>query len=59
MLAQIKNTFGKGKSAEMTYYTTRKGAKVFSAGAINFGGSAQLPVVSQLLTNLWRQLRRP
>jgi len=43
----------------MTYYTTARGAKVFSAGAINFGGSAQLPVVSLLLTNLWRYLRRP
>lgn len=59
VLAQIKDTFGKGKSAEMTYYTTARGAKVFSAGAINFGGSAQLPVVSQLLTNLWRHLSRP
>jgi hypothetical protein len=59
VLAQIKDTFGPGKSAEMTYYTTTGGAKVFSAGAINFGGSAQLPVVSLLLTNLWRHLRRP
>jgi N,N-dimethylformamidase beta subunit-like, C-terminal len=59
VLARIKDTFGPGKSAEMTYYTTRKGAKVFSASVINFGGSAQLPVVSLLLTNLWRHLRRP
>ena len=59
VIARIPDQFGPGKSAEMTYYTTPKGAKVFSAGAINFGGSAQLPVVSRLLENLWRHLRRP
>jgi len=59
LLARIRNAFGPGKSAEMTYYTTPRGAKVFSGGAINFGGSADLPVVSRLLTNLWRHLSRP
>ena len=59
VLARIRNAFGPGKSAEMTYYTTPRGAKVFSGGAINFGGSADLPVVSRLLTNLWRHLSRP
>ena len=59
VLARIPNQFGPGRSAEMTYYTTTRGAKVFSAGVINFGGSAEQPVVSRLLTNLWRHLRRP
>jgi hypothetical protein len=59
VLARIANQFGPGRSAEMTYYTTPKGAKVFSAGVINFGGSAEQPVVSRLLANLWRRLRRP
>ena len=35
--------FGPGKTAEMTYYTTPRGAKVFSAGVMNFGGSALWP----------------
>jgi hypothetical protein len=59
VLARIPNAFGPGRSAEMTYYTTPRGAKVFSAGVINFGGTAEQPVVSRLLSNLWRHLRRP
>jgi hypothetical protein len=59
VLARIPNQFGAGRSAEMTYYTTARGAKVFSAGVINFGGSAEQPIVSRLLANLWRHLRRP
>jgi hypothetical protein len=52
VLARIPNQFGPEQSAEMTYYTTPRGAKVFSASAITFGGSARLPVVSRMLTNL-------
>ena len=43
VLARIHNAFGPGKSAEMTYYETGRGAKVFAAGVINFGGSALWP----------------
>ena len=43
----------------MTYYTTPRGAKVFAAGAINFGGSALWPVTSKLLENLWTELSAP
>jgi hypothetical protein len=57
--ARIPGIFGPGKSAEMTYYSTKRGAKVFSAGAMNFGGTAEWPVVSRLLRNLWAELRRP
>jgi hypothetical protein len=59
VLARIPGIFGPDRSAEMTYYETRAGTKVFSAGVINFGGSAEWPVVSRLLENLWRRLTRP
>jgi hypothetical protein len=59
VLARIPDIFGPGRSAEMTYYVTERGAKVFAAGAINFAGTAEWPVVSRLLANLWRQLSRP
>ena len=59
VLARIPNIFGRGRTAEMTYYRTLRGAKVFAAGAMNFGGSAGWPVVSHLLANVWRRLARP
>jgi hypothetical protein len=59
VLAHIPSIFGPGKSAEMTYYTTPRGAKVFSAGVMNFGGSAMWPVVSTLMSNIWAELRKP
>src|SRR5262249_40187977 len=59
VLARATNIFGPGASAEMTYYHTPAGAKVFSAGAINFGGSAQFPAVSRMRETLWRRLGRP
>ena len=58
ILARIPNIFGPGKSAEMAYY--RKGrAKVFAAGSLNFGGSAELRIPAQMLDNLWEKLSRP
>jgi hypothetical protein len=59
VLAHIPGIFGAGKSAEMTYYTTRRGAKVFSAGVMNFGGSAMWPIVSTLMSNIWAELSKP
>ena len=59
VLARVPDVFGPGRSAEMTYYTTRRGAKVFAAGTMNFGGSALWPTTSRLLDNLWRELSRP
>ena len=59
VLAHIPDIFGPGKSAEMTYYTTPAGAKVFSAGVMNFGGSALWPIVSTMLQNLWTELSKP
>jgi hypothetical protein len=59
VLAKITDEFGPGESAEMTYYTTPRGAKVFAAGVINFGSSALWPVTSRLLDNLWTRMSRP
>ena len=59
VVAQIPDLMRPGMTAQMTYYETPAGAKVFSAGAINFGGSAEWPVVTRLLDNLWGRLSRP
>jgi hypothetical protein len=59
ILARIPSIFGPGETAEMTYYATPGGAKVFSAGVMNFGGSALWPTVSALLENLWERLAQP
>jgi hypothetical protein len=58
VLAHIPGIFGAGENAEMTYYATPRGAKVFSAGVMNFGGSALWPVVSTMMRNLWKELSR-
>jgi hypothetical protein len=59
LLAEVPDVFGPSQSAQMTYYTTRHGAKVFAAGVMNFGGSALWKPVSRLLDNLWAELSRP
>jgi hypothetical protein len=59
ILARIPSIFGPGKTAEMTYYETRAGAKVFSAGVMNFGGSALWPQVRTMIANLWDHLSAP
>ena len=38
MLAEIPNLFGPGFTAQMTYYETPAGAKVFAAGAFTLAG---------------------
>ena len=59
VLAQIPNLLGGGRSAEMTYYETPAGAKVFAAGVINFGASLREPPVDRLLANVWARLTVP
>ena len=59
VLAEIPNLFGRGKTAEMTYYETPRTARVFSAGAFTLAGYAKYPPVSTLLDNLWERLARP
>ncbi|MCY7304318.1 MAG: hypothetical protein LH654_15070 [Thermoleophilia bacterium] len=59
VLAEIPELYGPTFTAQMTYYETPIGAKVFAAGAIDFGGTALLPVVSRMLENLWSRLSVP
>jgi hypothetical protein len=59
VLATMPNLHGKGLSAEMTYYSTPSGAKVFASGTLNFAGTALEPRVSALLENVWRAIARP
>ena len=59
VLARIPDLFGPGRSAEMTYYETEAGARVFSAGALNFGGTIMLwPETGRLLDNIWARMAR-
>src|SRR5688500_2647617 len=59
VLAEVPDLFGPGLTAQMTYYETAAGARVFAGGAIDFGGSATLPTVRRLLENLWARLASP
>jgi hypothetical protein len=59
VLARIPDLMGAGRSAEMTYYETRAGARVFAAGAINFVASMESPEVARLVENVWARLSRP
>jgi hypothetical protein len=59
VLASIPNLLGQGRSAEMTYYETSGGAKVFAAGALNFAASLGRPEVDRLVANVWARLSTP
>jgi N,N-dimethylformamidase beta subunit-like, C-terminal len=59
LLARIPELLGPGRSAEMTYYQTAAGAKVFAAGALNFAASLDRPEVARLLENVWARLSVP
>jgi hypothetical protein len=57
VLASIPDLLGPGRTAEMTYYEHPSGARVFSAGALDFGGQVLLwPQTKQLLENVWARL---
>ena len=56
VLAEIPELLGPGLTAQMSYYETPAGAKVFAAGVLDFGGSATFWPVSRMLENLWAQL---
>ncbi len=56
VLARIIDLFGPGLSGEMTYYETPAGARVFSAGSLDFGGSVNTWPVTRMLENLWRHM---
>ena len=60
VIAEIPDLFGPGFTAQMTYYETPAGAKVFAAGAFTLAGSViGDPTVGQLLANLWDKLSQP
>ncbi len=57
VLAEIPDALGPGLTAQMTYYQTEAGARVFAAGALNFGGQVLLwPETTRLLENVWSEL---
>ncbi|HEY7018244.1 MAG TPA: N,N-dimethylformamidase beta subunit family domain-containing protein, partial [Gaiellaceae bacterium] len=57
VLARIPNLIGK-HDAEMTYYETAAGARVFAAGTVDFAASITDPAVAQLVDNVWARLAR-
>jgi hypothetical protein len=59
VLAEIPDLYGRGITAQMTYYETRGGAKVFAAGAFSLAGAAEWQPVARLLDNLWAALSVP
>jgi hypothetical protein len=60
VLAEIPDALGPGLTAQMTYYETPAGARVFAAGVLNFGGEMLLwPESTQLVENVWAQLAQP
>lgn len=73
VLAEIPNLYGPGFTAQMTYYTTRNGAKVFAAGAFDLVESILEPdkplpdraardnqaASTRFLENLWAALSKP
>ena len=59
VIAAIPNLFGPGKTAQMTYYETGHGARVFAAGAFHFTRAVTTDfVVWRLLENVWARLTR-
>jgi hypothetical protein len=56
IVAAIPNLFGTHHSADMTYYETRSGAKVFAAGAFTLAGAVWWKDVGQVVENLWQHL---
>ena len=56
VIAEVPDLLGPGLTAQMTYYETARGAKVFSAGAFSLAGSIRQKPVAQLLENIWARL---
>ncbi len=59
VVAEIPNVFGSGQNAQMTYYETTSGAKVFAAGAFSLACSVWQPPVRKVMANLIDALSRP
>ena len=56
IVAAIPNLLGTEHDADMTYYETRNGAKVFAAGAFTLAGAVWWENVHQVMENLWSRL---
>jgi hypothetical protein len=56
VVAAIRNIFGTGHDAEMTYYETRAGAKVFAAGAFTLAEEVWWPQSRTMIENVWARL---
>jgi N,N-dimethylformamidase beta subunit-like, C-terminal len=57
VLAEIPDVFGPGFTAQMSYYETRAGAKVFAAGAFFFHRMVETdPRTARIVENLWARL---
>jgi hypothetical protein len=59
VLAEIPHLFGERFTAQMTYYETPTGAKVFAAGAFSLVGNARARPPRVLLANLWALCSQP
>jgi hypothetical protein len=59
VLAQIPNLYGPGFTAQMTYYETPAGAKVFAAGAFSLARSVWDTGIDRIVANLWQKLSSP
>jgi hypothetical protein len=56
VVAQVPNLYGPGFTAQMTYYETAAGAKVFAAGAFSLASGACTKVGRRLLENLFTHM---
>jgi hypothetical protein len=59
VVAEIPHLFGERFTAQMSYYETPNGAKVFAAGAFRLVDSAKRRALRILLANLWTRCSRP
>ena len=56
VVAEIPDLFGRGYTAQMTYYETAAGARVLAAGALDFGGAVMHWPMRRILQNAWNRL---
>jgi hypothetical protein len=56
VVGEMVDIFGPGVTAQMTYYETAAGARVFAAGALDFGGAVTFWPMRRMVENLWRRL---
>jgi N,N-dimethylformamidase beta subunit-like protein len=59
VLAEIPNLYGPGYTAQMTYYQTPAGARVFAAGAFSLADDVQVADVEPVVANIWSRLSTP